>query len=194
MRPGCLINQSAITRGLTRLGPSFIKFHEALYIFHRLNIDESPFATATAIEFADLLYLKREYTAAEKEVRRALEIQQRTLPKESPYFAAPWTVLGKILTQTGRAVEAERYLRDALALRTRTVKNGHWSIATTEGALGECLTAQRHNAEAEPMLIESYSSLKASQGEQNPRTVEARHRLVKFYEAWGKTDEVARYR
>src|SRR5713226_2044687 len=170
------------------------RFHEALDILHRLNIDESPFATVTAVEFADLLYLKREYKAAEKEVRRALEIQQRTLPKESPYFAAAWTVLGKTLTQTGRAVEAERYLRDALALRTRTVKNGHWSIATTEGALGECLAAQRHNAEAEAMLIESYNSLKASQGEQNPRTVEARHRLVKFYEAWAKPAEAARYR
>src|SRR5260370_36815869 len=34
MRPGCLINQSAITRGLTRVGPSFIKFHEALAGFN----------------------------------------------------------------------------------------------------------------------------------------------------------------
>ena len=76
----------------------------------------------------------------------------------------------------------------------RTVKSDYWTIATTQGALGECLTAQHRYAEAESLLIESYNSLKASQGEQNPRTIEARQRLVKFYEAWKKPALAAQYR
>jgi len=44
------------------------------------------------------------------------------------------------------------------------------------------------------LLLESYNALKSSQGDQNARTIEARTRLIKLYEAWRKPDEAARYR
>jgi len=56
------------------------------------------------------------------------------------------------------------------------------------------LTKQRRYREAEPFLIESYNDLKSSLSEQNPRTAEARQRLVEFYEAWGKPELAAHYR
>ena len=67
-------------------------------------------------------------------------------------------------------------------------------ISLPQGVLGECLTAQKRYAEAEPLLLESYNDLKASQGEQKPKTVEAIQRLASLYEAWGKPAQAALYR
>jgi hypothetical protein len=81
-------------------------------------------------------------------------------------------------------------LREALAIRERVLPKGHWQIAFTKGALGECLTTQKRYEAAEPLLIESYDDLKKSQGEQSPRTLEARQRLTQLYQAWGNKEKL----
>jgi len=42
-------------------------------------------------------------------------------------------------------------------------------------------------------LIESFESLKNSQGAQNPRTILAQNRLVKLYQDWNKPELAARF-
>ncbi|HLF84085.1 MAG TPA: tetratricopeptide repeat protein, partial [Blastocatellia bacterium] len=59
---------------------------------------------------------------------------------------------------------------------------------------GECLTTRKRFDEAESLLIASYNDLRASQGERNPRTVEALKRLALLYDAWKKPDQEAVYR
>jgi hypothetical protein len=71
-------------------------------------------------------------------------------------------------------------------LREENVPNKHFMTALTKGVLGECLTTQQRCAEAETLLQASYNDLKSSQQEQNPRTILARQRLMKLYDAWGK--------
>ncbi|PYX12871.1 MAG: tetratricopeptide repeat protein, partial [Acidobacteria bacterium] len=61
-------------------------------------------------------------------------------------------------------------------------------------ALGECLTIEKRYNEAEPLLLESYESLKSSQGANNPRTQLALQRLITLYENWGKLDRARAYR
>ena len=106
----------------------------------------------------------------------------------------PPLTLGLILNKTGRAAQAEPILRQALAIREKNLPKGHWQVAFTKGALGESLTQQQKYTEAEPLLIESYNDLKASQGEKNQRTDEARGWLVELYDAWEKPEMAARYR
>ena len=67
-------------------------------------------------------------------------------------------------------------------------------IPVTESELGECLTAQKRYTEAEPLLTDGYAGLKLKLGEKNARTVEARQRMAKLYDDWGKPDLAARYR
>jgi len=43
-------------------------------------------------------------------------------------------------------------------------------------------------------LLESYESLKSSQGASNPRTQLALQRLITLYENWGKLDSARAYR
>jgi len=78
-------------------------------------------------------------------------------------------------------------------MRTDSVPKGHFWIALANGALGECLTAQLRYDEAEPLLLESYKSLKSSQGATNPRTRLALRRLIALYNAWGKPDTADQY-
>ncbi|HYY97477.1 MAG TPA: tetratricopeptide repeat protein, partial [Pyrinomonadaceae bacterium] len=101
---------------------------------------------------------------------------------------------GLILSKTGRAAEGERLIREAVQIRTQTLKPGHYFTSLAKGALGECLTIQRRFDEAEPLLVESYTELRNSQGPQNPRTRAALERLVTLYENWGKADRAAEYR
>ena len=98
------------------------------------------------------------------------------------------------LTREGRAAEGEPYLREALAIRTKAVPLDSFLIPFTESALGECLTAQQRYAEAEPLLTDGYTGLIWKLGEKDVRTVEARQRLAKLYDAWDKPDQALLFR
>lgn len=144
---------------------------------------------------ADLLYREGDYPNSESTARESLQVFSRALttPKDSVYFANPLMELGLILNKTGRLREAEAYLREALDIRTRLLTRGNQLIGATEGALGECLTLQKHFATAEPFLLDSYIIIKSAAGEHDPRTLEARHRLVTLYQSWGKPRNAADY-
>ncbi|MEQ1922598.1 MAG: tetratricopeptide repeat protein, partial [Pyrinomonadaceae bacterium] len=86
-------------------------------------------------------------------------------------------IQGLILNKSGRSTEAEKHLRDAVDLREKNLPQGHFMIALAKSALGECLTTRKKFTEAETLLLESFESLKQSQGAENPRTVLAQNRL-----------------
>jgi hypothetical protein len=84
-------------------------------------------------------------------------------------------------------------LREAVELRTKSLPKEHFWVAIAESALGEDLYLQKRFTEAEPFLLESFESLKGSQGTQNPRTILAQNRLVKLYQDWGKPELATRF-
>jgi len=52
----------------------------------------------------------------------------------------------------------------ARKLRTESLPKEHFWVAIAESALSEGLTLQKRFVEAEPFLLESFESLKRSQG------------------------------
>ena len=142
---------------------------------------------------AEIYYRRGDYSRAKEEIKRALTIQERVLDESHIDFARTWVVLGKILTRAGEPSRGETYLRQALQRRSRGLKPGHWLMGEAQGALGECLTVQKRYAEAELLLIESHSTLETSLGQKDPRTGEARLRLVALYEAWRKPEMATRF-
>jgi serine/threonine-protein kinase len=197
-------NYVELATNLSSLGTVLTRKHRFVeaepYIREALEIDRKllgnkHFNTAGILgALADLLYSKGDYGAAEDAANEALHIFDQTLPKGNIAFSVPLLQLGLILNKTGRSRIAGTHLRDALAMRTRLLPAGHQNIAVVEGALGECLTTQKRFTEAEPLLLRSYSEMKSNLGEQDPRTSEARLRLVTLYEIWGKTEDATRYR
>jgi hypothetical protein len=99
-----------------------------------------------------------------------------------------------IYDQTGRTTEAEKLLRETVRIRAENVPETHFLRATANGTLGEFLITQARFPEVEAFLLASYQSLKKSEAENSPRTRLALQRLANLYEAWGKTDDAARYR
>jgi eukaryotic-like serine/threonine-protein kinase len=169
-------------------------FLEALNIYRDTIGETHQTVSYARINLADNYYLQGHYPRAREEIDRAIKIQQQLLPEGHVDFGLSFTVLGKILTRTNDLAGGESYLRRALEARTRALKPGHRWTAETQSALGENLTKQSHFDEAEPFLIESHKTLQASLGPRDPRTDEARRRLVALYEAWEKPDSANGYR
>ncbi len=139
-------------------------------------------------------YQQGRYAEAESKITETEKIYLESFGPTYDNYPTVLIVKGLILVKTARAQEGEKFLRDAVKLRADSLPKEHFWVALANSALGECLTAQKRFAAAEPLLLDSYQSLKTSQGANNPRTTLARQRLIALYEGWGKTDTAADYR
>ena len=125
---------------------------------------------------------------------RALEIYRENFGPHYDQYPTALIVRGLALARMGEVRQGEKDLREAVRLRVTSLPKDHCWVALANGALGECLVCERQYEQAEPLLLESYESLKKSQGFENPRTARARDRIVKLYDSWGKPDAAAKYR
>jgi eukaryotic-like serine/threonine-protein kinase len=144
-------------------------------------------------ELGSLYFLQGDYAKAEQEYKEGLVHLQKYLGREHPVSVSAIVGLGVTLTRAGKPQQGQIYLREALEIRKKLLPPGDVQISVTESALGECLTAQKRYREAETLLTNGYEGLKAKLGEQDQRTIEARQRLAKLYEAWHKPEMAARF-
>ena len=149
---------------------------------------------AVKADLGTLYLLKGDYGKAEAESREALDLLRKDPGPAQSVSAKALATLGLVVTREGHAAEGEPSLREALAIRTKTVPLDSFLIPFTESALGECLTAQKRYAEAVPLLTDGYTGLIWKLGEKDIRTVEARQRLAKLYDAWDKPEEALLFR
>ena len=85
-------------------------------------------------------------------------------------------------------------MRESLAIRRRNYPAGHFLISSAESILGEHLAIAGKFDQAEPMLLASEKALVASRGESTQIVKDARGRIARMYEAWGKPDEATRWK
>ena len=156
--------------------------------------DEHPDLAWTMFNFADHLRLTNRHQQAIFWSRKVLEMRGKSLQDEHPAVATAMGVLGRSLDQVDSIAEGERWLRESLALRRRNYPAGHFLISSAENILGEHYAIARKFDVAEPMLLTSEKALVASRGEGTQIVKDARGRIVRMYEAWGKPDEAARWR
>jgi tetratricopeptide (TPR) repeat protein len=161
-------------------------YREALGIRREALGNEHPDTARALYALAGLLRARGEPAQSEALCREALALRGRVLPDTHPMVAALLQVLGLSFVDQAHARQAEPLLRESLELRRRALPPGHWLLASSESALGACLTALRRFAEAETLLLRAHEALVASVGASHERTLEARKRLVRLYEAWGR--------
>ena len=111
-----------------------------------------------------------------------------------PAIAVSMQYLGRALGNMDSLVEGERWLRESLALRTKNLPSDHWLLASSESALGEHLALAHRYAEAETLLLQSEAKLVKYRGEKSPVVNDARVRLVKLYDAWGRKTDADNWR
>jgi tetratricopeptide (TPR) repeat protein len=111
--------------------------------------------------------------------------------------ASAMAVRGSTLLLEGRPAEAELKLRQALTIGQK-LQPDNWATFDMKSMLGEALSEQNKFAEAESFLLAGYEGMKERQkiipAEEKSRLTKALERLVKFYDAWGKTDQAMQWR
>ena len=143
---------------------------------------------------AVVLHLKGDLKAAEPLLRESLGMYRLLLGEEHPTVAAAMSSLADLLIAKGEVMDAERLIRQALEILNNMLPMEDWRISKSEGVLGTFLTEAGHYEDAERILLNSYSTLKEQKGEQSHYTQSILRRIIKLYEAWGKSGKTAEYR
>jgi tetratricopeptide (TPR) repeat protein len=102
------------------------------------------------------------------------------------------------MLRRGRHMSAEALLRECVSILQRK-RPGDWTTFRAQSLLGVALLAQDKYAQAEPLLLEGYEGLAARKAQIPPilashRVAEAGERVVRLYEAWGKSEQATRWR
>lgn len=155
---------------------------------------EHPDLAWTMFNYADHLVRVGRHADGADWARQVLALRGRSLSDAHPAVSTAMAVLGRALGPLGELREAERWLRESWRLRQVHFPAGHWLIANSEGVLGNHLILQGRYPEAETHLLRSEQALVAARGEQAEPVRDARDRLVRLYEAWGKPAEADRWR
>ncbi|MGI8786569.1 MAG: protein kinase domain-containing protein [Pyrinomonadaceae bacterium] len=167
---------------------------EAETIFRRLISPSALWLGDNLRNQAISFYGQGNYAEAIAKADETLKIYEEGFGKHYDHYPTVLIFKGLSLAKSGQSTEGERLLREAVRLRRKSLPKEHFWVAIAESALGEDLTLQKRFGEAEPLLLKSYESLKASQGERNPSTLLARNRLVKLYEEWNKPEQAEQFR
>jgi len=134
--------------------------------------------------------------AAAQVARIMVEAEGRREPRDDAQRAASLGLLGASLIDRADYDEAEPLLREALQLREATADGG--TAVELRHELGEALIGLGRLDEAESLLLETYRTL-SDRAEVIPVPLrdgllrEAVERLIRLYEAWGKSEEAARW-
>jgi tetratricopeptide (TPR) repeat protein len=134
------------------------------------------------------------HAQAEPLFRQALEAFRRSLGEKHPGTLVPMHNVASILEKQGKADEAVVIYRKVVALAEKVLPPGHLNTALFRTALGNCLITLAEYEEAEQHLLAAYNVIKASLGDDHPRTRDIRAKLVTLYDAWQKPTEAAKHR
>ena len=117
------------------------------------------------------LWLHRRVQDAEAEpvLRRALEIDERSLGKEHPDVARDLNNLGLLLQETNRLQEAEPLMLRALKIDENIFGPDHPTVAIRLNARGVWLLKNNRFAEAEPLLRRALEITERTEGKEHPR-------------------------
>jgi serine/threonine protein kinase/Flp pilus assembly protein TadD len=168
----------------------------------RKNLDASrrvlganhPLTMSAVNNLARLLRETGKLAEAEQLLRQNLEAARRTFGPGHPRTALALSLLGWVLTDLDKPREAEPLLRESLEIYEKGPSKGSWPTADVRSLLGACLLAQGQYPEAEPLLLQGYRELTKAPGTPPKTLDEARGRLLRLYEAWGKPDKAAAWR
>jgi tetratricopeptide (TPR) repeat protein len=121
---------------------------------------------------------------------------RQVLPKDSPQLAGMLAQIGHVLLEQKKWTEAEPLLRECLAIREKTQPDV-WSTFNTKSLLGGALLGQKKYAVAEPLLLVGYEGMnqreKTIPEQGKIRLPEALDRLIEFYTASNKPDDVKKW-
>jgi tetratricopeptide (TPR) repeat protein len=166
---------------------------EALAMRRRLYGDDHPAVASALWVLASAVQHTRGLAEEERCLREALAIQERRLVPGHYETARSRGAIGVSLLQQGRAAEAEPLLKQAIRELDGKRRRGALRASGFRRWLATALYRQDRFFEAEAILLEALREAEL----RFPGTGERREvvgALAALYEAWGRTEDAARWR
>ncbi len=192
-----------LARSLENLGNVYYRMHEfdrtlelldeVMTMRKQVLGEDSPDVARTLNNMGMVYKAAGEPERAEASLRQAVAGMERAYGPDHPDVASSRWSLAHVLWGQGKLDEAEAELRAAVAVAERAYPEGSAGRAMFSLPLGNLLAERRRFSEAEPLVLSAYEVYLATEGRDGPRTTDAATWLVKLYEAWGRSDEAARY-
>jgi tetratricopeptide (TPR) repeat protein len=136
------------------------------------------------------------YTATNKQDDAKKWQAERAKKLDTPLHADELGQLAMIRLREKKWTDAEPILRESLAIQEENLLDD-WTTFSTRSMLGGALLGQKKYAEAEPLLLKGYEGMKQRENKipepAKVRLAEAVDRLIEFYTATKKPDEVKKW-
>jgi serine/threonine-protein kinase len=190
---GTLGNLAGLLERHGRLDEADSVVRIALDMRRELLGPEHPDYAWTLFNHAQILLKREQWAEAAARAREVLSLRGRTLTDAHPAVSTAMQSLGVALARLGEPTEGEPHLRESVELRRASLPQGHWLVASGEGVLGDNLTVQGRYAEAEALLLSSERAMLDQLGERSPQVRDARTRLVRLYDVWGRSAELTHW-
>jgi tetratricopeptide (TPR) repeat protein len=172
-------------------------FRHALEGYRKTQGPNGAMTLDLTLDLANLAHQSCRAIEAEPLFREAMEQFRERFGSDDPGTAGIMAVLATTLIQQDKYTDAEPILRECLATREKHQPD-EWTTFNTHSLLGGCLLGQKKYPEAEPLIISGYEGTKSRENTipppGKPRLVEASERVVKLYDAWGKSELAAQWR
>jgi eukaryotic-like serine/threonine-protein kinase len=174
----------------------------AMFLQSAIGLEKLDFSHAAAHQImwtlCDLLEQQKQFDRSDAWRRKWLAAAKKRLGADSVGYVTELAKLGEELSQRQRYTVAEPILSESVTvLRKRQPE----SVTTFHAIslLGEVLLEQKKYGEAEPLLLEGYRGLTAREADLPPlyaryRVDEAGERIVRLYDAWGRSEKAALWR
>jgi tetratricopeptide (TPR) repeat protein len=138
------------------------------------------------------LYAQERNAEAERELLRALEVRERSLPADHPHLARSFNALGAIYREQGDMERAVTLYRRALAHQERTLGPRHAHVALTLTNLGQAYRALGRWDEAEAALVRALEIQEATVGRDHPDLAEPLTTLGFLFNLRGDSERAER--
>jgi serine/threonine-protein kinase len=166
---------------------------ESLALRHKLLGQDHPDVASSLSTLGIVIREQGRAAEAEQLFRESLQLRTKIFGKNHPATARTQAQLAEALFDQKRISEAEQLLRESIVIQENSHSTSKIDLEIARSALANCLAARREFIHAERLFIGSYQSLVAIAGPRNPSALETARRIVKMYEAWGKTDKANAY-
>jgi serine/threonine protein kinase/tetratricopeptide (TPR) repeat protein len=162
----------------------------------RLGLDH-PNTLTTRFDLGDAYRARGDFARAESLFRDVLVARQKTLGAGHQDVAQALSALGRSLLEQRKWAEAEPLLREGLAIWDARHPDA-WNRFSSQSLLGNSLLGQQKYAEAEPLLLSGFEGMNSREtrlpASKNRYLAEAGERIVRLYEAWGKSEDARAWR
>lgn len=144
---------------------------------------------AVLLERSDLHRIRGQLDAAAADLRRVIDVQERTAGPQAPGLARALERLSLVLCDAARFSDALPLLKRSVEIKEAALGVAHPEVAMAVGALGELHQLSGHYAEAEPLLRRALKLREDVTGPEHPQLVPHLSRLARLLHDEGRYHE-----